>query len=117
MNIGNNQKRTQRDAVIDYVEKHGSITSLEAIRHLGITRLAAVVNAMNGTEHALKGVEAPDMKGFVRYVPDEQARVISQRGKIIDAVYSSRSIDQCIHNVLNVCEALAKSRRYERTGS
>lgn len=34
---------TQRDLVADYIKKHGSITSLEAFQHLGVTRLSAVI--------------------------------------------------------------------------
>lgn len=39
--------KTQKQAVISYMEKYGSITTLDAIFDLGITRLAAV-------EHDLK---------------------------------------------------------------
>lgn len=34
---------TQKQRVLDYLEKFGSISSLEAFRDLGITRLSAVV--------------------------------------------------------------------------
>ena len=32
---------TQADRVLDYIQKFGSITSLEAFRDLGVTRLSA----------------------------------------------------------------------------
>lgn len=32
---------TQKELILDYMRKHGSITPLEAIRELGITRLGA----------------------------------------------------------------------------
>lgn len=41
------KKPTQRQKVINYMKKYGSITTLDAIFDLGITRLAAV-------EHDLK---------------------------------------------------------------
>lgn len=41
------EKPTQRQKVINYMKKYGSITTLDAIFDLGITRLAAV-------EHDLK---------------------------------------------------------------
>ena len=37
------RRLTQADRVVKYIHEFGSITSLEAFRDLGITRLAAVV--------------------------------------------------------------------------
>lgn len=37
---------TQDNRVEQYIHEHGSITSLEAIRELGVTRLASVINRM-----------------------------------------------------------------------
>jgi hypothetical protein len=34
-------KKTQADRVLDYIKQFGSITSLEAFRDLGVTRLSA----------------------------------------------------------------------------
>ena len=34
---------TQKKRVLDYMRKHGSITSTEAFEQLGVTRLSAVV--------------------------------------------------------------------------
>jgi len=34
---------TLKDRVLDYIKKEGSITSLDAIRELGCTRLSAVI--------------------------------------------------------------------------
>jgi hypothetical protein len=46
----NNKKRiqygevkTQKDAVLWHLQKYGTITSLEAIKHYGCTRLASVI--------------------------------------------------------------------------
>ena len=36
-------KTTQRDRVLNYIFIHGSISSLEAIKDLGVTRLADVI--------------------------------------------------------------------------
>lgn len=36
-------RKTQKERVIDYIKKFGSITSYEAFRDLGITRLSARV--------------------------------------------------------------------------
>lgn len=36
-------KVNQKQRVIDYIQRYGSITSLDAFRDLGITRLAAVI--------------------------------------------------------------------------
>ncbi len=35
------EKRTQADRVLDYIKEFGSITTLEAFRDLGVTRLSA----------------------------------------------------------------------------
>lgn len=50
--------RKQMQRVLDYIEQFGSITSLDAFRDLGITRLSAVIfdlralgyNIQSGTE-------------------------------------------------------------------
>lgn len=40
--MGDSKKRmTQADRVYEYMEKHGSITSMQAFRDLNITRLSA----------------------------------------------------------------------------
>lgn len=37
------EKKTQCELVEQYIAEHGSITSMEAIKNLGITRLSAVM--------------------------------------------------------------------------
>ena len=37
------QLKGQQAAVLNYIKQHGSITSMEAFEHLGVTRLSAVV--------------------------------------------------------------------------
>jgi hypothetical protein len=72
----------QRDQVVKHVNKWGSINSIEAIRHYGITRLARVIHDLKETKDAMKSV--PDFNssgGFVKYVPDwtsREARVCSR---------------------------------------
>lgn len=34
---------TQKERVLEYIKENGSITSLEAFRHVGCTRLSAVI--------------------------------------------------------------------------
>lgn len=36
-------KKSQKQKVISYIRKHGSITSVEAFKALGVTRLSAIV--------------------------------------------------------------------------
>ena len=43
MNKGND-KKTQNDKILEYMKKHGSITSLEAVRNFGCLRLAARIS-------------------------------------------------------------------------
>ncbi len=47
---------TQAEAVIDYMREHGSITSEQAIRELGITRLAAVIVQLKRRGYAIEKV-------------------------------------------------------------
>ena len=35
--------KTQKDAVLNHLEEHGSITSMEAIQNYGATRLSAII--------------------------------------------------------------------------
>lgn len=42
---------TQKDMVLDYIRDFGSITSMDAFRDLGITRLAAVVCRLRREGH------------------------------------------------------------------
>ena len=37
------QLKGQQAAVLNYIKQHGSITSMDAFEHLGVTRLSAVV--------------------------------------------------------------------------
>jgi hypothetical protein len=41
-----NNKPKQAQRVLDYMEKYGSITPLQAINELGILRLAAVISVL-----------------------------------------------------------------------
>ena len=36
-------KKSQKQKVISYIRKHGSITSVEAFKDLGVTRLSAII--------------------------------------------------------------------------
>ena len=38
-------RRTQADRVLEYIQKFGSITTLQAFRDLGVTRLSAIALA------------------------------------------------------------------------
>lgn len=40
----NNQKATQAQRVIDYIEQYGSITQLDALKELGVMRLASRIS-------------------------------------------------------------------------
>ena len=39
--MGKEHKPTQNQRILDYIERHGSITALEAMRDIGCMRLAA----------------------------------------------------------------------------
>ena len=52
------RRPTQREKISNYLDKYGSITPLEAIRDLGVMRLAARINEMiNDGERIVKTTE------------------------------------------------------------
>jgi len=74
---------SQADQVIAHINKWGSINSIQAIQHYGITRLARVIHDLKDTPNAMKAVDDPDAaKGFVKYIPDHNAR----HKKVIDTL-------------------------------
>lgn len=48
-------KVTQRDLVLDYIHEFGSITQLEALRDLGIMRLASRISELKQMGYPIKG--------------------------------------------------------------
>ena len=40
------KKKTHKNRLVDYLQAHGSVTSLEAIRDLGNTRLSATIHTL-----------------------------------------------------------------------
>ena len=46
----------QQQRVLDYMEKHGSITSMEAFWNLGTTRLSAVIFNLKKKGYKIKSV-------------------------------------------------------------
>ena len=47
-------KITQNEMVIDYLDEYGSITALEAMRDLGIMRLASRIGDLKKQGHKIK---------------------------------------------------------------
>lgn len=65
----------QQQKVIAHIERWGSINSIEAIRYYGITRLAARIHELKGTDMAMRGVLNDTVaKPFVTYIPDFEQR-------------------------------------------
>jgi len=54
------KRRTQEDAVMQYLQTHGSITSIEAFS-LGITRLSAVIFRLK--ENGVRIISIPETSG------------------------------------------------------
>ena len=48
-------KPTQNQRILDYMDKHGSITQLEALQHCGVMRLASRISDLKMRGHAIKG--------------------------------------------------------------
>lgn len=49
-------KTTQNQRILDYIAENGSITQLEALRDLGIMRLASRISDLKREGYAIKGV-------------------------------------------------------------
>lgn len=60
---------TQKQRVLDYIEQFGSISSLEAFRDLGVTRLSAVIFNLR---HDGIGIESDTEESINRF--GEKAR-------------------------------------------
>lgn len=69
---------TQRDAIIKYIEEHGSITPMDAYEALGITKLATRISEMirEGTPVYKSWEESENRYGekvrFMRYTLNEK---------------------------------------------
>jgi len=50
-----NSKPTQAQRVLDYIDEFGSITQYEALKDLGIMRLASRVSELNKRGHNITG--------------------------------------------------------------
>lgn len=46
--------KSQRDRVLEYIKKHGSITALEAMNDLGVMRLASRISDLRKAGHFIK---------------------------------------------------------------
>lgn len=71
---------TQKQRVLDYVERFGSISSMEAFRDLGITRLSAVIFDLREAGHRFDTAteQAQNRFGertrYARYFPSGDGR-------------------------------------------
>lgn len=61
--------KTQKEMVLDYMRRHGSITTKECFEHLGITRLSAAIYMLkqDGYQIAKTGVTKKMPNGRNRY--------------------------------------------------
>jgi hypothetical protein len=72
------KKKTHKDRLVEYLQSNGSITSLEAIRDLGNTRLSATIHTLRHTDKYViyaDTVEVPNRFGgttkISRYYADK----------------------------------------------
>lgn len=50
-----NSKPTQSQRVLDYIERFGSITQYDALKDLGVMRLASRISELRKNGHAITG--------------------------------------------------------------
>ena len=74
-------KPTQNQRILDYIEQFGSITQLEALRDLGVMRLASRISDLRKQGYRIVGDIVPVKNRFEeqcyikRYRLDEEAKV------------------------------------------
>lgn len=64
-------RETHKTRLLDYLKKYGSITSLEAIRDLGNTRLSATIYVLKDEGH---NIETEDTKVATRWTNKDGSR-------------------------------------------
>ena len=64
-------RETHKTRLLDYLKKYGSITSLEAIRDLGNTRLSATIYVLKDEGH---NIETEDAKVATRWTKKDGTR-------------------------------------------
>ena len=76
-----NSKPTQNQRILNYIEQFGSITQLEALRDLGVMRLASRISDLRKQGHKITGEVVPVKNRFEeqcyikRYRFDEEVKV------------------------------------------
>lgn len=58
------KRPTQAQRILEYIEEHGCITSLEAVQELGILRLASRISELRKKGHKIIGERAKVMNRF-----------------------------------------------------
>lgn len=58
----------QQDMVLDYIKKTGSISSMEAFKYLGVTRLSAIIFNLRKEGHKVKSVTECSKNRYGSYV-------------------------------------------------
>jgi len=64
-------RETHKTRLLDYLKKYGSITSLEAIRDLGNTRLSATIYVLKDEGH---NIETEDARVATRWTNKDGSR-------------------------------------------
>ena len=57
--MSENSKPTQAQRVLDYIREFGSITQLEALRDLGVMRLASRISELRKHGHKIESERVP----------------------------------------------------------
>ncbi len=52
--MSTNSNPTQAERVLDYITDHGSITQFEALKHLGVMRLASRISELRKNGHEIE---------------------------------------------------------------
>lgn len=104
-----NSGKTQCQLVVEHVEKNGGITAWEAISEFGITRLAARIHDLVGTEDEMVAEDIGD--GYVRYVPAYETRAFNLWEEICFLTVTNTKPTSAIGPLASkMCENLRKAR-------
>lgn len=71
--------KNQKEEILDYIKKHGSITSYEAYQKLGITQLGARLDDLKKEEYEFKTEWAHSKrKGKIKYFKRYSLKEVSE---------------------------------------
>ena len=71
---------TQRDMIADYMERHGSISSWEAIKEFGVTRLSARIFELKERGYLISKERVTTKNRYGKSVTYDKYKIVAKLG-------------------------------------